>query len=67
MLVRFVAVAAIGLSVLLEGLYVAGNLVRHLEVEKVHCALLIIPLVLGIGILVRSRVIADWLRRKLEE
>ena len=66
MLVRFVAVAIIGLSLLMEGLYVAGNLVRHLAVGKIRCALLAIPLVLGIVILVRSKAVAEWLSDKLE-
>ena len=66
MLIRFVAVAIIGLSVLMEGLYVADRLVHHLDVGIVHCVLLTIPLVLGIIILARSRTVADWLAEKLE-
>lgn len=66
MLVRFVAVAIIGLSVLMGGLYVADNLVHHLAVGKVHCVLLTIPLVLGIVILARSRTVAEWLSDKLD-
>ena len=67
MLVRFVGVAMIGLSLLMEGLYVAGNLVRHLAIGKVHCALLTVPLVLGIAVLARSRAVAEWLSEKLDE
>ncbi|MGA3283461.1 MAG: hypothetical protein ABSD57_03240 [Verrucomicrobiota bacterium] len=65
-LVRFVAVAIIGLSLIVEGLYVAGNLVRHLAIGKVHCALLTIPLVLGIVILARSKAVAEWLSNMLD-
>jgi len=67
MLVRFVAVAIIGMGVLMEGLYVAGILVRHLAIGKVHCALLTIPPVLGIVMLARSRTVAEWLSEKLDE
>jgi putative effector of murein hydrolase LrgA (UPF0299 family) len=67
MLVRFVAVAIIGLSLLEAGLYVARNLVRHLPVGIVHCALLTVPLVFGIVILARSKAVAEWLADKLEE
>jgi hypothetical protein len=66
MLVRFVAVAITGLGLLVEGLYVAGNLVRHLAIGKVHCALLAIPPVLGIVLLARSRAVAEWLSDKLD-
>ena len=67
MLVRFVAVAIIGLSLLEAGLYVARNLVHHLPVRIVHCALLTVPLVFGIVILARSKAVAEWLADKLEE
>jgi len=67
MLVRFVAVAIIGMSLLVQGLYVAGNLARHIAIGKVHCALLTIPPVLGIVMLAKSRAVAEWLSEKLDE
>jgi len=67
MLVRFVAVAVIGLSLLEVGLYVAGHLARHLAIGKVHCALLAMPSVIGIVMLARSKAVAEWLSDKLEE
>jgi len=67
MLVRFVGIAIIGVSLLMAGLYVADNLVHHVAVGKVHCALLTVPLVLGIAVLVRSRAVAEWLSEKLDE
>jgi len=67
MLVRFVAAAVIGVSLLMAGLYVADNLVHHVAVGKVHCALLTVPLVLGIAMLARSRAVAEWLSEKLDE
>jgi len=66
MLVRFVAIAIIGVSLLMAGLYVADNLVRHVAIGKVHCALLTVPLVLGIAMLARSRAVAEWLSQKLD-
>jgi hypothetical protein len=66
MLVRFVAVTIIGMSMLMEGLYVADSLVHHVPVRKLHCALLTIPSVLGIVILVRSKPVAEWLSDKLD-
>ena len=67
MLVRFVAVAIIGMSLLEVGLYVAGNLAHHLPVGMVHCALLTVPLVVGLAILARSKAVAEWLSDKLDE
>jgi len=67
MLVRFVAVAVIGLSLLQAGLFVAGNHARHLAIGKAHCALLIIPSVIGMALLARARAVAEWLSNKLEE
>ena len=67
MLVRFVGIAIIGVSLLMAGLYVADNLVHHVAVGKVHCALLTVPLALGIAMLVRSRAVAEWLSEKLDE
>jgi Flp pilus assembly pilin Flp len=66
MLVRFIAVAIIGLVLLMEGLYVAGNLARHLAIGKVHCALLAIPSLLSIVMLARARTVAEWLSDKLD-
>ena len=66
MLVRFVALAVIGVSLLMEGLYVADNLVHHVAIGKIHCALLTVPLVLGIAMLARSRSVAEWLAEKLD-
>jgi len=66
MLVRFVAVAVIGISVLMAGLDAADNLVHHLPVGIIHCGLLLVPAVLGIVILVRSRPVAEWLADKLD-
>ncbi|MFZ1073209.1 MAG: hypothetical protein WAO21_07210 [Verrucomicrobiia bacterium] len=66
MLVRFVAVAIIGLGLLEQGLYVAGNLADHSPIGKVHCALLAVPPVLGIVMLARARAVAEWLSEKLD-
>jgi hypothetical protein len=67
MLVRFVAVAVIGLSLLEMGLYVAGNLVHHLAVGMVPCALLTVSLALGIAILAKAKAVAEWLSNRFEE
>lgn len=66
MLVRFVAVATIGVSLIMAGLYVAGSFVHQVPVGKVHCALLTIPALLGVVILIRSRAVAEWLSDKLD-
>ena len=66
MLVRFVAVAIIGLSLLTEGMYLAETLVGHRVVDKLHCALLAIPVLIGVVILARSRAVAEWLSEMLE-
>lgn len=67
LLVRFVAVAIIGLSLLDVALYVAGNLVHHLAVGKVRCALSSIPVAAGLLLLARARAVAEWLSNKLDD
>ena len=66
MLVRFVAVAVMGVSLLTLALYVADSLVHHLPVGIVHCGFLAIPAIIGIVILIRSRSVAEWLSEKLD-
>ena len=66
MLVRFVAVAIIGLSLLMAGLHATDRLAHHLAVGIIHCTLLTAPLALGVVILACSKAIAEWLSDKLD-
>ena len=67
MLVRFLSVAILGMSLLMEGLYLADCLAHHLAIGKLHCALLAIPLLAGVVLLAKSDAIAKWLSDKLDE
>ncbi len=66
MLVRFVAVTVIGLGLVMAGLSAADSLARKVPVDKIHCALLLIPVLLGIVMLIRSKALAEWLSDRLE-
>ena len=67
MLVRFTAIALIGMSVLELGLYGGECSVHHQPVQVFHAVLLLIPFMLGIVIFARARAVAEWISNKLDE
>ncbi len=67
MLVRFIAVALIGVSVVEIALYWVVSSSRHIPMETLPCVLKSIPAVLGLVILIKARVIAEWISNKLDE
>lgn len=67
MLVRFIAVAIIGLSVLEIGLYLAESHMHHEPINVFHSAVLAAPLVLGMVLLVKARAVAEWISNRFDE
>ena len=67
MLVRFVAVAIIGMGLLMEGLYVAGILVRHLRHWKSSLRVAHHSVGAWHRHAGRSRTVAEWLSEKLDK
>ena len=67
MLVRFIAAALIGCTVVELALY--WFIARHnnTSLEIFRCILKSIPSVLGIVMLVKARAIAEWISNKFDE
>ncbi len=61
MLVRFVAVALIGMSAVETGLYAVLCRQHQTAVEIMPCVIRSLPLVAGVLILVKSRSLAVWI------
>jgi hypothetical protein len=66
MLVRFIAAALIGWTVVELMLYYVVTSHNHTRMELVPCALRSIPLILGLTVLIKSRSIAEWLSDTLD-
>ncbi|MGH7951422.1 MAG: hypothetical protein ACREFE_05830 [Limisphaerales bacterium] len=67
MLVRFIAAALIGLSVLELALDFVASSVHREPVQIFSCLLKSIPLALGVVLLIKSKAIAAWISNKLDE
>jgi hypothetical protein len=67
MLVRFIAVALIGASVVELALYWVIAQHNHAPMETFPCILKSIPAVLGVVILIKARAVAEWISNKLDE
>jgi hypothetical protein len=67
MLVRFVAAALIGWTLVDLALYWVIAQHDHKAMEIVPCILKSIPGLAGIVILVKARVLAEWISNKLDE
>lgn len=61
MLVRFIAIALIGVSLVEFALYYVISQHNQTPMQAVPCMLKSIPAVLGIAGLIRSRPLAEWL------
>ncbi len=66
MLVRFVAVALIGWTLVDLSLYLVIARHKNLPIETLPCVLKTLPSILGVIILVKAQVIAEWLAEKLD-
>ena len=67
MLVRFIAAALLGWSVVEVALYVAICKHNQAPVEILPCAIRSVPWLLGMGLLVKSKPVARWVAEKMEE
>jgi hypothetical protein len=67
MLVRFIAVALLGASIVELSLYWVVSSAHHVSVDVFICVLKSIPAVAGLVVLIKSRAIANWLANKLDE
>jgi len=67
MLVRFIAAAFIGWAAVEIGLYLLICRQKNLPVEIFSCVLRSLPLLAGLGILVKAKSIAQWVSEKLDE
>ena len=61
MLVRFVAVALIGVSVVETGLYAVLCRQHQTGVEIIPCLVRSLPLIAGVIILIKARTLALWI------
>lgn len=66
MLVRIVAAALIGWAIVDVALYVAVCRHKALPVEFGVCMLKSISLIIGLGVLLKSRALAEWISEKLD-
>ena len=67
MLVRFTAIALMGISVIELGLYRLESSVHHTPMRIFHFALPAILFVSGVVILFKAGAIAEWISNKLDE
>lgn len=66
MLVRFIAVALLGWTVIELSLYWAESHFHGTPIPVVSCILQCIPFVLGVVVLIKSKALAAWISEKLE-
>jgi hypothetical protein len=65
-LVRFVAAALIGWTLIEVGMYVAVQHQKTLPVEIIPCCTRSVPLIIGIAMLIKARAIAEWVADTLD-
>jgi hypothetical protein len=65
-LVYFIAISLVGYGLLEMALYWGECLAHKQPVNWLHFALPDVPLVVGVVLLVRAKVVAKWLADKLE-
>ena len=66
MFVRFVAACCMGMSVVELALYWAEFRFRQVPVSPFYSALWVILFLVGAGILIKAKAIANWIADKLE-
>ncbi len=67
MLVRFIAAALIGWTVVDVSLYWVVSQHEHAALGIFPCVLKFIPAVLGVVVLIKSKSLAQWVSDKLDE
>jgi hypothetical protein len=66
MLVRFIAVALMGISVVELVLYWLESDAHHTPLQTSRSVLLAVPFVLGVVILIKARAVAEWISDKFD-
>jgi len=66
MLVRFIAAALIGWSILELSLYWVASDVHQTPVQIFPCVLKSIPFLFGMIALIKSKTLADWISDRME-
>jgi len=67
MLVRVIALALLGWSIVNFALYLAITQHDHAEMQIIPCLLKFLPGLVGIILLIKARALAEWIADKLEE
>jgi hypothetical protein len=67
MLVRFIAVSLMGITLVNLALYWVVTQHNHTEMTIFPCVLKSIPAVIGLVVLIKARVLAEWISNKLDE
>jgi hypothetical protein len=67
MLVRFIAAALIGWTMVDLALYWVIAQHNHTAIQTFPCILKSIPAVLGIAMLIKAKAVAEWISNKLDE
>ena len=66
MLVRFIAAALLGWTLIEVGLYVAVQEHNQLPIQILPCLIRSLPLLAGLAMFVKARALAQWLADKLD-
>ena len=67
MLVRFIAAALIGWAILELGLYWVVCDHNHTPMQIFPCVLKLLPALLGLIVLMKSRALAEWISNTLDD
>jgi uncharacterized membrane protein len=67
MLVRFIGVSLMGVTLVNLALYWVVTQHNHTEMTIFPCVLKSIPAVIGLVVLIKARVLAEWISNKLDE
>lgn len=67
MLVRFIAAALIGWTIVELVLYWAVCDHNHTAMQALPCILKLVPLLLGITVLIKAKALAEWISNILDD
>ena len=67
MLVRFIAAALIGWTIVELVLYLAVCDHNHTAMQALPCILKLVPLLLGITVLIKAKALAEWISNILDD
>ena len=67
MLVRFIAAALIGWTIVELVLYWAVSDHNHTAMQALPCILKSVPLLLGITVLIKAKALAEWISNILDD